>query len=473
MSSKTAHISDTLRILHLPPELSNERRNELFKKFGAVNTRTLRPSKKYTVTYAKFPSQQAATEALLRLHQLNIRGQYLTVEFAKKFISIENTPNEVYNDKLTTEESKKEPISKSNFQAFLQKLNSWTANQVFSQPPPPNIQYKYLPPTKSTLIRIAIQLVKEPAFYTQVLHLMNKMNLPPPFEELEAEFPLLKDVYNLEKYKNIFEKGSLNDKEYEDSCNKEEEEEEEEEEESEIESDEENSATQLVEIIPVKRKSQQSTKRLKIPKFVNPAKQIAATTSTQKVVKPEDMFEPVQRSEAKNLKIELKTVETLLDVSSREDNVVTENTVDGGFGLMFPLPKNPETVEDESTENIQQEVITSKELADNKISANDQRLLPVFKNYHPGKPSNRLYIKNLAKQVEAKDLHFIYRRFMVPELKTVFEYDVRLMQEGRMKGQAFVTLQNIEQAQLALNQTNGYILKDKPMVVQFAKPAKS
>lgn len=47
------------------------------------------------------------------------------------------------------------------------------------------------------------------------------------------------------------------------------------------------------------------------------------------------------------------------------------------------------------------------------------------------------------------------------------------MQEGRMKGQAFVTLQNIGQAQLALNETNGYILKDKPMVVQFAKAAKS
>lgn len=42
-----------------------------------------------------------------------------------------------------------------------------------------------------------------------------------------------------------------------------------------------------------------------------------------------------------------------------------------------------------------------------------------------------------------------------------------------MKGQAFITLQNTEQAQLALDETNGYILKDKPMVVQYAKAAKS
>jgi U11/U12 small nuclear ribonucleoprotein SNRNP65 len=45
------------------------------------------------------------------------------------------------------------------------------------------------------------------------------------------------------------------------------------------------------------------------------------------------------------------------------------------------------------------------------------------------------------------------------------------MQEGRMKGQAFITLQSVEQAQTALRETNGYILKDKPMVVQFARSA--
>lgn len=40
-----------------------------------------------------------------------------------------------------------------------------------------------------------------------------------------------------------------------------------------------------------------------------------------------------------------------------------------------------------------------------------------------------------------------------------------------MKGQAFITLQNIKQAELALKETNGYIIKDKPMVVQFARSA--
>lgn len=53
----------------------------------------------------------------------------------------------------------------------------------------------------------------------------------------------------------------------------------------------------------------------------------------------------------------------------------------------------------------------------------------------------------------------------------IFRFDVRLMQDGRMKGQAFVTLPCVENAHQALKETNGYILKDKPMIVQFARSA--
>lgn len=213
-----------------------------------------------------------------------------------------------------------------------------------------------------------------------------------------------------------------------------------------------------MEIIPVKRKRPQHKRRLKIPKFINPNKQITSSNSTQKVVKPADMFEPVQRGETKNLKIELKMVDKLLDASNKEENTDSNNAADGGFGLMFPLSKPLDLAENsENTKSVEQEVITSNQLANNRISANgknyyilnktlysskynkkskkehvksffhyilfiiDQRLLPVFKNYHPGKPSNRLYIKNLTKQVEEKDLHFIYRKYIVPELKTEFE----------------------------------------------------
>jgi U11/U12 small nuclear ribonucleoprotein SNRNP65 len=40
-----------------------------------------------------------------------------------------------------------------------------------------------------------------------------------------------------------------------------------------------------------------------------------------------------------------------------------------------------------------------------------------------------------------------------------------------MKGKAFITLPSVKQAEQALKVTNGYVLKEKPMVVQFARSA--
>ena len=51
-------------------------------------------------------------------------------------------------------------------------------------------------------------------------------------------------------------------------------------------------------------------------------------------------------------------------------------------------------------------------------------------------------------------------------------FDIRLMKEGRMKGQAFVTLPGEKVAKEAMRDTNGFLLEGKPMVVQFARSAK-
>lgn len=42
-----------------------------------------------------------------------------------------------------------------------------------------------------------------------------------------------------------------------------------------------------------------------------------------------------------------------------------------------------------------------------------------------------------------------------------------------MKGQAFITLPNLFRAQEALEETNGFMLQGKPLVVQFARSAQS
>ena len=59
-----------------------------------------------------------------------------------------------------------------------------------------------------------------------------------------------------------------------------------------------------------------------------------------------------------------------------------------------------------------------------------------------------------------------------PDLLSVPRFDIVLMKEGRMKGQAFVGLPSERSAERALRDTNGYVLYDKPLVVVSFQPTK-
>ena len=55
--------------------------------------------------------------------------------------------------------------------------------------PSPLLRYAYPPPTADTLARICAALRATPRFYTQVLHLMNKLSLPAPFAGSTVTMP--------------------------------------------------------------------------------------------------------------------------------------------------------------------------------------------------------------------------------------------------------------------------------------------
>lgn len=85
-----------------------------------------------------------------------------------------------------------------------------------------------------------------------------------------------------------------------------------------------------------------------------------------------------------------------------------------------------------------------------------------------------MYIKNLSKQVVEEDLKFIFKRFLRHCSDQEKEsLDIRLMQEGRMKGQSFVTLPSEEVAEKALKNVHGYILYEKPMIIQYGRAGKT
>jgi U11/U12 small nuclear ribonucleoprotein SNRNP65 len=159
------------------------------------------------------------------------------------------------------------------------------------------------------------------------------------------------------------------------------------------------------------------------------------------------------------------------ELSSSTSHVIVE----GGFGKIQPkiagTEQNREDVEGDD-DWASQEFVTMAALQNGRLSEKEMKELDVFKNYEPGEPTSRLYIKNLAKKVTEKDLRFIYGRYVNrnDELEKSMFY-VQLL-TGRMKGQAFITLPSESSAKEALKDTNGYQLQGKAMVVQFARSVK-
>jgi len=97
---------------------------------------------------------------------------------------------------------------------------------------------------------------------------------------------------------------------------------------------------------------------------------------------------------------------------------------------------------------------------------------PKFQGYSAGTPSNVLYIKNLEKNADIPDLQFIFGRYFPSDEEVKKNMDIKVMKEGRMKGQAFVTLPSIDLAIQAVNEVHGYKLYGRPMLVQYGKGSK-
>lgn len=349
----------------------------------------------------------------------NLIHQRLCVDYAEYDIGErQSKTKKVENEDLTEQKY---------FKNFMTKLHSFNHSVGFHQPPPPHLKYEYPKANKATINNIAHALATIPKFYVQVLHLMNRMNLPPPFAMenppiIQQNAVVNRNIQQPQKAKTSSE--------------------------SELESDEE--SEKRTEYIPQKRTAAQS-KAIKRPKFIKPNIK-PVSNDLKHSVKNEDVFEKI---DLHNRKIEVNVSGESLNKKDFDDdnrsngNSVKESDVD-------QLPKSGS--------------ISDEELRTNQIPLKDLGVLPVFKNYHAGVPSARIYIKNIAKTVKMEDLEYIFSRYKMEESGDKnSEYNIRLMQEGRMKGQAFVTLDSISLAKKAVEETNGFILKDKPLVVVFAR----
>jgi len=123
-------------------------------------------------------------------------------------------------------------------------------------------------------------------------------------------------------------------------------------------------------------------------------------------------------------------------------------------------------------EEANRNVVPLEQLNANKMCLEDIQKIEKFKTHTPGEPTPKLYLKNIAKTVTNADIEYIYFRYFKTDEEAKSNLDINLMQQGKMRGQAFVTFPTVEQAKQALEETHGYLLHEKPLIVAFGKMKK-
>ncbi|XP_006007971.1 RNA-binding region-containing protein 3 isoform X2 [Latimeria chalumnae] len=475
-----AERSKTLIVRHLPSELSCGEKERLLKYFGAVSVKVSSDKGRLKHTaFATFSNENVAAKVLSRLHQLKILGHTLVVEFAKEPECVQLPDPPAFSGKSSSSDAKEQDdaetaVKKEPSVPLIE--NGIAPSHGLTFPVNPILKYLYPPPTSSILTNIANAMASVPKFYVQVLHLMNKMNLPAPFGPITARPPMHEEFVPMPPppippYPP--EEPPLPVEEMEVSS----------EEESEYESGDEEEKERLTRVmelatLPPKRllkRKRTVRKRPKLKDLLNISK--PASQSVHPALSPSDVFEQPQLYGSKKIEFHISSdVPVLLETGLYADNREEENTENfqcAGFGKIYPVPVSDEKMEDEEDEEILSEFISRRELEKGRLSKQEMDTLSVFKNYEPGDPTCRIYVKNLTKQIQEKDLKFIFGRYIDFSSETERNmFDIRLMKEGRMKGQAFVGLPNEKAAAKAVKEVNGYVLFEKPMVVQFARSAR-
>ncbi|KAE8610881.1 hypothetical protein XENTR_v10012271 [Xenopus tropicalis] len=468
----------TLLVRHIPSELTPEEQRQLLEKSGAQSVRlgAGRNYKLRTTAFATYPNEFAAAKALSVLHQLTILGHTLVVEYAKEnHIHLSDQPP--FSEKKKSAENKDDAKDKTPpDQISIERGIAPNHGLLF--PIKSSLKYLYPPPSSTILANIANALASVPKFYVQVLHLMNKLNLPAPFGPLTAQPPVYADYLALPMPyppvpPDLPENPPL--PELDDDYDMEVSSREESEYESGEEEDKERMARlkEIATLLP-KRKNQkkqsQPRKKKKLKDYITvPA---VPHSNVHTPLQPSDVFEEPCIMGPKKLELHIPT--DILTATQEPEKEVEISEDLSGFGKIYPAQApDIDDNEEEEDDDLPKEFISRRALEKGRITKEEMRKTSVFKNYEPGEPNCRLYVKNLSKQAEEKDLKFIFGRFIDFSSETEKNmFDIRLMKEGRMKGQAFIGFPTEDVAAQALKHVHGYVLHDKPMVIQFARSAR-
>ena len=167
MGTFSAYSSNVLTIRNFPLLFNENDREEFLQHFGAVRVRCLTRYKNFSnLILADFGSPSQTSQALHRLHQLEILARRLVVEYSS--LGLAHFAFSGYSSSYEDDEN-----------ALLHAISPGI-HQIRYSLPSERLSYDYPPIDDHILANINRALLSIPSFYTQVLHLMNKMSLPCP-----------------------------------------------------------------------------------------------------------------------------------------------------------------------------------------------------------------------------------------------------------------------------------------------------
>lgn len=362
--------------------------------------------------------------ALHNLHQLKLCNTRLVVEYAK--------------DGQTTNEPGGRSEETFDKEQFFSQLAVISSKFRINHPISPLLRYNYPPASAPILRNIAKALANCPPLYTQVLHLMNKMNLPPPFINTDYDYELDDDEQHLPK--RVFDCKVV----------------------------ELNRETSERKRSIIRERIQKASKRLK-----SESGQLSVPTSStaqndsRKVADYFDDYAGVRRLQISGkvkLKERAEATNEVLQVDSAQDSFGIFASQSVSHRSVGDRMKATDQAKTNGKEEQQQEDCL-KQLGQEELNE-----CPVFRDYSIGEPSCRLYVKNVHKQVTERRLASVFMRLLG---LADSQLSVSLFKKGKMNGQAFVSLPSEQLARTAIERSNGLLLDKKPIVVCFARSMKA
>ena len=124
----------------------------------------------------------------------------------------------------------------------------------------------------------------------------------------------------------------------------------------------------------------------------------------------------------------------------------------------LPPPPPPSSISFDLASLTPADLVTEQELSSRRLPPSEWPHYKVFAGYRSNPVCNRLYVKNLHRLTALRDLYRLFGRWVdLNSSEQLQAFSIVKLDKGRMRGQAFVSFPTEAAAAEALQGTNGYV----------------